>query len=124
MQFVSTETAPKAVGPYSQGTIEKNVIFTSGQLPIDPETGVLVQGDIQKATLQSLKNVLSVVEAGGGSLEDIAKITVFVTNMKNFPAINAVYSDFFGDHKPARSLVQVAELPLGGEIEIEATCII
>ena len=124
MQFLTTENAPKAVGPYSQGASGEKLIFTSGQLPIDPATGVLIQGDIQKATLQSLKNVLSVVEAGGGKLADIAKVTVYVTDMKQFPEINAAYSDFFGDHAPARSLVQVAQLPLEGEIEIEAICIL
>lgn len=122
MKFLSTDKAPKAVGPYSQGTAADSVIYTSGQLPIDPATGEMVRGDIQKATLQSLKNVLAVVEEGGGTLGGIVKVTVFVTDMGQFPEINKVYTDFFGEHKPARSLFEVTRLPLGGEIEIEAIC--
>lgn len=124
MNFLHTEKAPGAVGPYSQGVKSGNIIYTSGQLPIDPKTGELLKGDIKKETKLCLDNVMSIVEAGYGTLEDIVKVTVFVTDIYNFPLINEVYAEFFGDHKPARSLVEVSQLPKGGDIEIEAIAII
>lgn len=119
-EFISTKKAPTAVGPYSQGVKLSNFIFTSGQLPIDPETGDLVKDDIRKATKQSLDNVLAIVEAGGGTLEDIVKVNVYVKNMDDFAAVNEEYDKFFNGHKPARSCVEVARLPKDGIIEIEA----
>lgn len=124
MNFLHTEKAPGAVGPYSQGVKSGNLIFTSGQLPIDPKTGELLKGDIQKETRLCLEHVKSIVEAGYGNIENIVKVTVFVTDIKDFPLINEVYQEFFGDHKPARSLVEVSKLPKDGNIEIEAIAII
>ncbi|MFA5576535.1 MAG: RidA family protein [Tissierellaceae bacterium] len=120
LKFISTEKAPAAVGPYSQGIKAGDIIFTSGQLPVVLETGELHKGDIQKETRLCLENVKAVLEAGGASIRDIVKVTVFVTDMANFSLINEVYDDFFEGHKPARSLVQVAALPKEADIEIEA----
>jgi len=124
INFVSTDKAPAAIGPYSQGTKAGNVIFTSGQLPIVPETGELIKDDIKKATKQSLSNVLSIVEAAGGKLTDIVKVNIYIKNMDDFAKVNEVYEEFFKDHKPARSCVEVSRLPKDGNIEIEAIAII
>jgi len=124
LRFLSTDKAPSAVGPYSQGVKAENIIFSSGQLPIDPKTGELSKGDIQKETRLCLENVKAVLEAGHAKVENIIKVTVFVKDMNNFSSINEVYADFFGDHKPARSLVEVARLPKDADIEIEAIAII
>ena len=124
INFISTDKAPAAIGPYSQGTKAGNLIFTSGQLPIVPETGELIKDDIKKATKQSLSNVLSVVEAAGGKLTDIAKVVIFIKNMEDFPKVNEVYEEFFKDHKPARSCVEVSRLPKDANIEIEAIAVI
>lgn len=117
MKFISTQKAPAAIGPYSQATKKKGFIFVSGQLPI--ADGQL-QTNIEEATQASLQNVLAIVEAGGGKLENILKVNVYVKDMGDFDRINAVYSAFFGDHKPARALVEVAKLPKDAPIEIEA----
>lgn len=124
LRFLSTDKAPGAVGPYSQGVKVENIIYTSGQLPIDPATGELSKGDIQKETRLCLENVKAVLESGHASIEHLVKVTVFVTDMNDFPKINEVYEEFFGNHKPARSLVQVAALPKGADIEIEGIAII
>ncbi len=123
LEFINNANAPAAIGPYSQGAKGNGVIYASGQLPIDTATGEL-QTDVQKATLASLTNVLAIVEAGGGKLESIAKVNVFVKDMGDFDVINKVYTDFFGDHKPARALVQVAKLPKDAVIEIEAIAVL
>ncbi|WP_313756325.1 RidA family protein [Tissierella sp.] len=123
-RFLSTEKAPAAVGPYSQGVKAENIIFTSGQLPIDPATGELSKGDIQKETRLCLENVKAVLEAAHASIEHLVKVTVFVTDINDFSKINEVYAEFFGDHKPARSLIQVAALPKGADIEIEGIAVI
>jgi 2-iminobutanoate/2-iminopropanoate deaminase len=120
MEIIATNKAPEAVGPYSQGIKAGNLIYTSGQLPIIPETGELLKGDIKKETLQSLKNVASILEEVGATIEDIVKVNVYIRNMEDFPLINEVYEEFFGKHKPARSLVEVCKLPKDGNIEIEA----
>ena len=121
LEFLHSDKAPVAVGPYSQGTKGGSVVFVSGQLPI--KDGEL-QEDVKKATQASLENVLAVVEAAGGKLEDIARVGVFVDDINDFGAINDVYTEFFGDHKPARALVEVAALPKGAVVEIEATAIV
>ncbi len=119
MKFISTDKAPSAIGPYSQATVVNGMVFVSGQIPLDPESGKL-ETDIEKATLRSLTNVLAIVEAAGSKLEDIAKVNVFVKDINDFDKVNAVYADFFKDHKPARALVQVSVLPKNAVIEIEA----
>ncbi|MBU5427194.1 RidA family protein [Tissierella pigra] len=124
LRFLSTDKAPGAVGPYSQGVKAENIIYTSGQLPIDPATGELSKGDIEKETRLCLENVKAVLESAHASIENLVKVTVFVTNMGDFPKINEVYAEFFGEHKPARSLVQVAALPKDADIEIEGIAIL
>lgn len=120
IEYLSTEKAPAAVGPYSQGIKVGQFVFTSGQLPLDPKTGQLVQDDIQTATRVAIENVKAVLAASGATLEDVVKVTVFVKDMNDFSKINEVYAEFFANHKPARSLVEVARLPKDGVIEIEA----
>lgn len=120
LEFIQTNDAPAAVGPYSQGVKAANLIFTSGQLPMDPSTGEIIDGDIQEMTVQCLNNVKAVLKESGADVENIIKVTVFVTDIGDFPKINEAYANFFGEHKPARSLVEVSKLPKGGEIEIEA----
>jgi 2-iminobutanoate/2-iminopropanoate deaminase len=120
ISYISTKKAPAAIGPYSQGVVAGNLVFTSGQLPIDPYTGDLVNDDIKLATRTSLENVKSILEEAGSSIEKVIKVTVYVTNMDDFSKINEVYSEYFTEHKPARSLVEVSRLPKDGLIEIEA----
>ncbi len=119
MEFVRTDKAPKAVGPYSQAVVSGNFVFVSGQIPLDPETGKMVEGDIEEKTKRVLENVSAVLESVGLSLKNVVKVTVFITDLSNFEKVNKVYSEFFGDHKPARSFVEVSALPKGAEIEIE-----
>lgn len=119
MESINTKKAPAAVGPYVQGMVHDGLIFTSGQLPINPENGELVS-DIEAATKQSLTNVLEIVKEAGGKLENIIKVNIYVKDMNDFGKVNKVYEEFFGNHKPARSCVEVARLPKDGVIEIEA----
>lgn len=124
LELLATNKAPGAVGPYSQGVKGGNMVFTSGQLPMFAETGELLTGDIQKETRLCLENVVAVLEAAGATLNDVVKCTVFVTDIGNFSLINEVYAEFFTEHKPARSLVEVSNLPKGADIEIEAIAIV
>ena len=123
IKFLATEKAASAVGPYSQGIEANNMIFTSGQLPVDMETGEISIGNIERETRLCLEGVRAVLAAGGATLENIVKVTVFVTDIGDFSAINEVYAEFFTDHKPARSLVEVSKLPKGVNIEIEAIAV-
>ena len=119
---VATTKAPAAIGPYAQGNIFGNLLFASGQIPVDPETGIIPEGIEAQAT-QSLKNVKAVVEAAGSSMDKVIKTTVFLKDMGDFAAVNAIYAKHFQQPYPARSCVQVAELPKGGLVEIEAVCV-
>ncbi len=123
-KVVSTEKAPQAIGPYSQGMISGNMVYTSGQLGIDPSIGEIVNTSIQDEARQSLRNVEAVLKEAGASLTDVIKTTVYVKDLNQFGDINEVYSEFFSDHKPARSCVEVARLPKDGNIEIEAIAVI
>lgn len=118
-QIVSTEKAPKAIGPYSQAQIVGDLIFTSGQIPLNPATGVLCT-EIKGATKQSLENVKAILEAAGTSLDNVIKTVVFIKNMDDFSLVNEVYGTYFKTDAPARSCVQVAKLPMDALIEIEA----
>lgn len=118
-EVISTNNAPKAIGPYSQGQRIGNLVFTSGQIPINPETGVLVT-EIKEATKQSLENVKAILEASGTSLNNVVKTVVFVKNMDDFKIVNEVYGTYFNENKPARSCVEVSKLPMDAVIEIEA----
>ncbi len=117
---ISTEKAPAAVGAYSQGQITGDLIFTSGQIGLDPETNRPVRGDIEAEARQVLENLLAVVEAGGGSKDSIVKTTVYVTDLDNYQLINEVYESVFQESLPARSVVEVADLPKDMNLEIEA----
>lgn len=118
-QTVSTPNAPAAIGPYSQGVKLGNLIFTSGQLPLNPQSGELV-ADIEGATKQSLDNVKAILESAGTTMDKIIKTVVFLRDMNDFAAMNAVYATYFPNNPPARSAVQVARLPKDAILEIEA----
>lgn len=115
---VHTAQAPAAIGPYAQAWVAGNMLFTSGQLGLDPVTNTLPE-TIEAQTRQSLSNILAIVEEAGFRKTDIVKTTVFVKDLADFALVNKLYADFFGDHKPARSCVEVARLPKDGLIEIE-----
>jgi 2-iminobutanoate/2-iminopropanoate deaminase len=117
---VPTPSAPAAAGPYSPAVRAGEWLFLAGQVPLDPETGAMVHGDSATQARQVLRNLRAVLEDCGASLGDVAKTTVFVTNLGDFAAINEVYAEAFGTHRPARSTVQVAALPGGAQVEIEA----
>ena len=121
---ISTEKAPKAIGPYSQGIKAGNMIYTSGQLPMDTKSGKLVQDDIKSEARQALTNLKEVLAEGGASLTDVVKVNVYIKDMNQFGQINEVYAEFFNEHKPARACVEVARLPLDANIEIEAVAMI
>lgn len=120
LQPFSTDKAPAAIGPYSQGIAVGDLLFVSGQLPIDPATGDFVAGDISARTHQCLKNIAAIGAAAGTGLHRAVKLTVFLTDMADFAAVNAVYAQYFDKVFPARSAVQVAALPKNADIEIEA----
>ena len=119
-QIIATDKAPAAVGPYSQGVRLGDFIYTAGQLGIIPGTKEFAGPDIESQTRQALENLKAVLEAGGSCLEHVVKATVFLQDMGEFARMNAVYAEFFPEGPPARSAVQVAALPLGGRVEIEA----
>lgn len=121
---IQTNQAPAAIGPYSQAVRVGNLVFTSGQLPVNPATGELVTGDIQEETRQCLENVKAILEAAGTSLENAVKLTVFIKDMDQFGKINEVYGTYFPKDKPARSCVEVARLPKDANVEIEAIAVI
>lgn len=116
---ISTDQAPKAIGPYSQAIELGNLIFTSGQIPLDPATGALVEGGIEAQTRQVFNNLRAVLLAAGTVLEKTVKATVFLQDLNDFQAMNAVYAEAFGEARPARSTVQVARLPRDARIEID-----
>lgn len=116
--IINTNKAPAAVGPYVQAIRAGNMLFSSGQLGLIPETGALPEG-VQAQTRQSLSNIQAILDEAGFTKSDIVKTTVFIKDMNDFGAVNAVYADFFGDSKPARSCVEVARLPKDGLVEIE-----
>jgi 2-iminobutanoate/2-iminopropanoate deaminase len=118
-ESVQTENAPKAIGPYQQAIKANGFIYTAGQIPIDPKTANLVEGDITAQTRQVLENLNAVLAAGGSSFDRVVKATVFLKNMADFAAMNDVYAQYLGSAKPARSTVAVAELPRGALIEID-----
>ena len=120
--IISTDKAPAAVGPYSQAIRTGNILFTSGQLGLAPETGALPEG-IQAQTEQSLKNLGAILAEAGYEKTDVVKTTVYIKDMNDFAAVNRLYAAFFGDHKPARSCVEAARLPKDGLVEIEAVAV-
>jgi len=123
MKPIRTSAAPAAIGPYSQAVVEGQLLFTSGQIPIDPATGELRNSDIATASRQVLTNLRAVLVAGGADLSTVVKTTVFLKDMRDFQAFNAVYAEFFKEPFPARSCVQVAALPKDSLVEIEAVAV-
>lgn len=123
-EAIFTDKAPAAVGPYSQAIKVGNVVYCSGQVPLVPETGLLVEGDIKAQAGQALKNVKAVLDEIGADVTNVVKTTVFILDMEDFGPVNEVYADFFGDHKPARSCVAVAELPKGARVEVEVLVVL
>ena len=119
LRRVHTDHAPAAIGPYSQAIVVDGWVFCSGQIPLDPTTAELVGGDIAQQTDQALRNLAEVLEAAGSSLQDVVKTTVFLADMGDFAAMNEVYAEHFGDHRPARAAVQAAALPKFCDVEIE-----
>lgn len=119
-EIISTTNAPQAIGPYSQAVKTNNLMFISGQIPMDPTTGNLVEGSIEDEANQVLKNLKSICEAAGYSLDDAVKITIFLTDLGNFAVVNDVMKEHFSEPYPARATVEVSGLPLGVNVEIEA----
>jgi 2-iminobutanoate/2-iminopropanoate deaminase len=116
---VQTDKAPKAIGPYAQAIKANGFVYTAGQIALDPQTGNLIEGGVTAQTRQVLENLKAVLEAAGSSFDQVAKATVFLRHMSEFPAMNEVYAEYLGNAKPARATVGVAELPRGALIEID-----
>jgi 2-iminobutanoate/2-iminopropanoate deaminase len=123
LRVVSTEKAPKAIGPYSQAIASGDLIFTAGQVGIDPATGKIVGGEIKLQTARVLDNMAAVLEAAGSGLDKVVKCTVFLVDFAEFAAMNEVYAERFGQHRPARSTVGTTALPLGARVEIECIAV-
>ncbi|MBQ5695417.1 MAG: RidA family protein [Clostridium sp.] len=121
-QVIKTDNAPEAIGPYSQGIIVGDFVYTSGQIPINPKTGIM-ETDIKLATKQSIENIKAILEEVGTSLENVIKTTIFLKDLNDFNVVNEVYATYFKENNPARSCVEVARLPKDAVIEIEAIAI-
>jgi 2-iminobutanoate/2-iminopropanoate deaminase len=122
--LVQTAAAPAAIGPYSQGIVVNGLFFSAGQIPLDPETGDLIEGDIKAQTERVLENLGAVLDAAGSSFAQVVKTTVFLRDMDDFGAMNEVYARVFAGHRPARSAVQVARLPRDARVEIELVAVV
>ena len=121
-KIISTDQAPAAIGPYSQATQCGNLLFVSGQIPIDPKTGELVEGDIEVQTKQVLENVQAIIKAAGMTLQNVVKCSCFLKDMEDFVKFNAVYNSYFAESLPARETVEVGRLPKDAQVEISAIC--
>lgn len=117
---ISSAGAPRAIGPYSQAVRAAGTVYLSGQIPLSPETGELITGDVREQTRRVLENLKAVAEAAGGSLADIVKLNIYLTDMNDFPVVNELMAEYFEKPYPARATVQVAALPKGAPIEIDA----
>ncbi len=120
VQTLHTDDAPAAIGPYSQGVIANGLLFTAGQIALDPTTGEIVVGDVVEQTRRVLRNLEAIISAAGASWNDVVKTTVYLLDMADFPVVNEVYANALGDARPARSTVQVSALPRGVAVEIDA----
>lgn len=123
LRAISTDRAPKAIGPYSQAIVAGDLIFCAGQIALDPKTGEISSGDIREQTRRALDNLAAVLESAGSGLDRVTKTTVFLTDLAEFAAMNEVYAERFGSHRPARSTVPVGALPRGSRIEIECIAV-
>lgn len=119
MDYVATEGAPKAIGPYSQAVKANGIVYTSGQIALDPATGNLVEGSFEDQVHRVFRNLQAVLSEAGSSFDRVLKATVYVTDLGNFQTLNSIYAEYFGDHKPARTTIQAAALPRGGAVEID-----
>ncbi|MBV8546589.1 MAG: RidA family protein [Acidobacteria bacterium] len=124
MDIINSDQAPKAIGPYSQAIRAGNVIYTSGQIALDPATGALVEGDFAAQAHRVFENLKAVLASGGATFSNVAKATVYLTDLANFATLNEIYASYFGDTKPARTTVGVAQLPKGGLVEIDLIAIV
>lgn len=124
VQVISANNAPKAIGPYSQGIKTQNMVFTSGQIPIDPATGEVVGGGVESQARQALENLKAVLIEAGVGMENVIKTTVFIKDMNEFALVNKIYGEYFKEPYPARSCVEVARLPKDVSIEIEAVAVV
>jgi 2-iminobutanoate/2-iminopropanoate deaminase len=124
MDIINSDQAPKAIGPYSQAIRVGNVIYTSGQIALDPVTGALVEGDFAAQVHRVFENMKAVLAAGGATFSNVAKATVYLTDLANFTTLNEIYASYFGATKPARSTVGVAQLPKGASVEIDLIAIV
>jgi len=118
--IISTNKAPQAIGPYSQAVRFDNLLFVSGQIPIEPESGEILKENIKEQTKQILENLNCILTAGGSSLNNVLRTTIFLTSLDDYAAVNEMYAQFFGESQPARSTVQVSRLPMDVQIEIDA----
>ena len=119
-RIIQTEQAPAAIGPYSQAIRIGDFLYTSGQIALDPESGIFLSGEIEEETEQTLKNISAILQAGGVNFENVIKTTVYLSDLNDFTRMNRVYEKYFSKNKPARACVQVAALPKGAKIEIDA----
>jgi 2-iminobutanoate/2-iminopropanoate deaminase len=119
IEYVSTPDAPQAIGPYSQGVKAHGYVYTSGQIALDPATGELVRGSFEDQVHRVMKNLQAILKAAGSDFSRVLKATVYVTNLNNFSMLNSIYASYFGDHKPARTTVEVPALPKGAAVEID-----
>jgi 2-iminobutanoate/2-iminopropanoate deaminase len=124
MKAINTDQAPAAIGPYSQALQVANMVYTAGQIALDPESGKLVDGDVTQQTERALENLGAILRAAGTSFEKVIKTTVFLQDLADFPKVNEVYARYMGTAPPARSTIQVAALPLGALVEIEAIAVV
>lgn len=119
MKYIATDDAPKAIGPYSQAVVHHGILYTSGQIALDPATGNLVEGDFAAQAERVFRNLEAVLAAAGSDFSRVLKATVYLSDLANFQTLNTIYARYFGDHKPARSTVGVAQLPKGAAVEID-----
>jgi 2-iminobutanoate/2-iminopropanoate deaminase len=119
MDYVATPDAPQAIGPYSQAVKANGLVYTSGQIALDPATGTLVDGSFDEQVHRVFRNLDAVLRAAGSSFDRVLKATVYLTDLANFQAMNSIYAEYFGNHKPARTTVGLSQLPKGGAVEID-----
>jgi 2-iminobutanoate/2-iminopropanoate deaminase len=124
LSIVQTDKAPAAIGPYSQAVIAAPFVFVSGQLGLDPATGELAGEDLESQARQALENLKQILMAAGSSLEKVTAVEVFLTDMGKFLDLNAIYAEYFSDHKPARAAIEVSALPKGGCVEVKCTALV
>jgi 2-iminobutanoate/2-iminopropanoate deaminase len=123
IHFVRTPDAPGAIGPYSQASVADGLVYTAGQIALDPATGEIVEGGIEAQTTRVLENLAAILRAAGSDLSQVVKTTVYLVDMNDFPAMNEVYTHAFGEHRPARATVAVSALPKGVQVEIDAIAV-